>query len=157
MAIGPKPPLLDLSTIDVRDTVRVDGKVYPLRDSGEFDWLSYQAWSKKFNRVIALYQKKTRKPTEGKELQRLLDECCKLVLEAPDAVHVKLKDVQRLQIVTVFFERLVVQARQNQSAQVASKNSAAVSKVSSRRRPRRTGQSSARSSRGSTVEIRGVG
>lgn len=117
-------PVLDISTVIERPTIRINGANYQLRTSNEFTYLTYRHWSLKFKRLAVLFGKAKRSKKEVAEQHTLLVDCCKAILMAPDAVHAKLEDVHRVQIVTVFFE-LLAAAIQKQSPRAGAKKPAA--------------------------------
>jgi len=102
-------PLLDISTLVTREHVRIDGTNYPLRSADELTYLFNRTLGGKFGRVGELLQRKRRSKAQEQEKHRLLDECCRAVLEAPPLVHKKLSDRHRMEIVAVF--SLLLQAR----------------------------------------------
>lgn len=96
-------PILDLTTVVHRSLVRIDGKKYELKSPEEFALLDYRSKTRKYDRLGFLFRKKRLTSAESKEQQTLLDEFCRAILEAPDAVHDKLVEPQRIAVVTAFF------------------------------------------------------
>lgn len=97
-------PILDLATIANRPTVAVDGAAYPMRAEVDFTIFQYSQHRReipRFSELMNLDREMT--DAEGKELQQLLDRLCRRVLDAPPAVHEKLTDGLRVQIVNEFF------------------------------------------------------
>lgn len=127
--------ILDLDTTkDIRAKVRIDGRLYALRNAEDLSILGTQGAYTKFNELAGVLQ--VAKPTEQQEraMTELLDELCRMVLDAPLKVHEKLNDQDRLKIINSFSLLLPGMAP-----------AGAKRKPTARRRPRSTG---ARRSRG---------
>lgn len=95
-------PLLDLTTLLQRETIRIDGIVYDLRNSNEltiFDLARLQRTADRVQQLDGLAE-----PTadELAEYARLLDRAVRIILDAPEAVHAKLRTAQREAIVWTF-------------------------------------------------------
>lgn len=99
-------PLLDLSTIVDRPTVRIDGKLYELRSRDEFSILTYQQQLQKYRNLGALLQKPKLSKRQLAETARLADGFCRTILMAPPAVQARLTLPQRVSIISVFSQLL---------------------------------------------------
>lgn len=107
MAHDPTVPLLDISTLVTRAKVRIDGRNYDLRTSDEFSYLTLRGHGDAFRRMGVLMGRiRTLRPHEQKELSRLLDQFCRQMLIAPDAIHRKLSDSHRWEIAISFSQLL---------------------------------------------------
>lgn len=104
MANGKRIPLLDLDTLAARATVTIDGSEYELRNAGELSLLEFHRFARKAEEVDGILAKDDDGEELALRLTELLDELCRLILEAPDEVHRRLKDVLRLRIVQAFNE-----------------------------------------------------
>ncbi len=100
--------ILEISTAEIeRVTVSIDGKAYELRDHNEFGIAEFQKQARDGRRLDALMNKpEAVTAEEERELAELLDGICRQVLDAPDAVHAKLRDTSRLAIVRAFAEQI---------------------------------------------------
>ena len=101
---GTKTPLLNLDTFAERHVVTVDGEQYELRNPGELSLVAYYRLGKKGDELNALLEVAELTDDQVKSLDRTLDELCRMVLDAPDDVHRRLKDLHKLQVVTAFNE-----------------------------------------------------
>ena len=98
-----KTPLLNLSTLSERYTVTIDGDEYELRNPGELDLLSYHKIGKASAEVEQLLADADALTTKQvTRMNRLIDQLCRAILDAPDVVHKGLKDIHRLQVIQVF-------------------------------------------------------
>lgn len=97
-------PVLDL-TLNDRPTIRINGKSYEMRTSDEFAFLTFRQHQRKFQRLGELLRKKKTTQAEEKEMARLLDEFVRELVIAPAAVHDKMRDSHRLEIVKAFFSQ----------------------------------------------------
>lgn len=97
-------PVIELSTLSKRTTISIDGEPYEIRNQRELSVLQLQ-------RMEAIGGVLTRVGTvpsheqtadDDRAASKALDEACRMVLIAPDEVHDKLCDADRLQINTVF-------------------------------------------------------
>lgn len=98
-------PVLDLNTLVERSTIRIDGKLYELKNAGELSLLDYQ-------RVVrcGVEIRDKLKRDEDAELSdaevtagsKSLDSLCRLILVAPTEVHDRLQDGHRIAIMKVF-------------------------------------------------------
>lgn len=95
-------PVLDLDTIADRPTVVIRGKSYRLWSIDLLPPLDNHRVRKLLKRNNELAQKDELTKAEEKELKAIFDEITRIVLEAPDAVHAKLTDKQRAEIINVF-------------------------------------------------------
>ncbi len=104
--VGTKTPLLNLDTLTERYTVMVDGEPYELRNPGELSLTAYHNLGKKSDELSKLLDVPDSEFTgeQVAELDRTLDYLCRAVLEAPDDVHKKLKDLHKLQVIQTFNE-----------------------------------------------------
>lgn len=104
MATTTTPPVLDLSTQGPE--IHIDGECYWLRLTDDLSILNNSENAKKFKRLDVLQGKGPLSPGEARELGRLADEICRVILDAPAAVQAKLSGMQRLGILTAFFQHL---------------------------------------------------
>ena len=83
--------------------VTVNGKEYRLRESGTLPPSESRKLIQHSRRIDALIGKDGElTPEEDKELAGLPNVMCRLVFDAPDAVHKKLSDDQRMTLVSAF-------------------------------------------------------
>jgi len=95
--------ILELSTLTERSTVTIDGKAYELINPEGLSIVDTNRVGKWGMRVQELYRDlENRSEEEIQELASLLDRLCRLLLPAPDEVHARLTDNQRLSVATVF-------------------------------------------------------
>ncbi len=95
--------VLDINTErDDRQKVRVDGRLYAIRRGDELSILGTRSVFTKFGELAGLLDLAKPTKVQARAMSELLDEMCRMVLEAPDSVHVKLRDSQRLQVIDVF-------------------------------------------------------
>jgi hypothetical protein len=97
---GLNGPLLDLHTLIERPTVKIDGVEYELRTPGELT-LEERARSGVISTVLRA-EPASPSPEEAAKLSQALDQMCRMVLLAPDAVHVRLRDEHRFSIAGAF-------------------------------------------------------
>lgn len=97
-----KKPLLDLDTLVVRPTVRIDGVEYEMVAPDELSILEYHRLINLGKRLDAIEQ--VEEPTEAQEIEYedLLDTLCRRILLAPDEVHKRLKRPQRAAVALTF-------------------------------------------------------
>lgn len=96
-------PLLSLQTFCEHKQVAIDGTLYNLVNPGELSILDYHRISKRGQRAQELMDKNAElTDAEVRELTELLDSLCRMILDAPDELHGRLRDTHRLQVVTVF-------------------------------------------------------
>lgn len=94
-------PLLDLNTLVERPTIRVNGELYGLRDPDEVNLLEMERL-KRLGEKVDVLGKDNISEAEIEEALKALDIACRMVLDAPDDVHRKLRDSHRMQILKVF-------------------------------------------------------
>jgi hypothetical protein len=123
-------PVLDLTTDLERPTVKIDQVAYLLRTARDLTLDAYKALERATPRIAALLLADVLSADEGQELSHLLDSACQIALIAPEAVHAKLGDVQRMQIFQVFTERLTPKLRMAASARPTTAGRAAGTKPS---------------------------
>lgn len=99
-------PILDLGPLLDRPKVRIDGKLYEMRTADEFTYLIFRQHQRRFMRLGKLLRKKRTSAAEEKEQARLLDEFTRLFVLAPEAVHAKMRDTHRFEIIKSFSDRL---------------------------------------------------
>jgi hypothetical protein len=140
--------VLDLSVFTDDKTIRILGTDYPLSPVDSLSILEYNRWAKLGARVDVLVNRETdHTAAEAAELSSLLDTLCRMVLQAPDAIHVRLKDLHRFQIINAFVELLRSMNPAIAGATIAPP--APPSPAAPRRRP--TGGTRSRDSSGSTA------
>lgn len=137
-------PLLDLKTLTERHTVRVDGKAYTLKPMSRFSVLETLAFPEQTARLSALATLKKLTPEQNDEIERLLDEICRVILDAPDAVHERLTGPQRMQVCNVF-------TLLRQGASPTRRRTTGANQTTSQAK---TGATFSRGSRGSTAATR---
>lgn len=138
-------PLLRLQTLTECPSVEIDRKLYQLTPPEALDLVSVV----KLETFQATYGTLAQRLTAGErsdddllEAERAVDELVRIVLRAPAAVIDRLSGMQRLNVVSVFFELSPNGAR-------------ATAPTPGRSRP--TGANSPRNSRGSTAVARSSG
>jgi hypothetical protein len=97
-------PLLTLDTLTEYPTIVIDGTAYALLPPDALPITTYQTFSELAGRFDALWKQKTRAADEEQQLADVLDQICRLTLQAPPDVHGRLTDLQRLQITQAFLE-----------------------------------------------------
>ncbi len=95
-------PLLNLDTLVEHRTVRIDRVEYDLLNPEEVSLLDYHRIQKQSNRVAAMMEAAEMTDEQAEDLSRLLDSLCKFVLRAPEEVHAKLIDTNKLRVIEVF-------------------------------------------------------
>lgn len=95
-------PILDLDTFADRPTVLIDGTEYELLTHSLLSPLDGHRMSTAYARISELMEKAALTPEEEHELEALPDRMCRMVLEAPEEVHVKLTKKQRMAILSTF-------------------------------------------------------
>ncbi len=95
-------PVLDLDTLIDRPTVKIGARVYRLYTIDLLPPLDNYKVRKLIRRGDELSLKDDLTKTEEKELGSILDDVVRLVLDAPDAIHKKLTDRQRVEIFQTF-------------------------------------------------------
>lgn len=100
---GNSPPLLSLDTLVTGPTVAIDGVPYRLKTRLQLGIVPGAKLAIDGRRMEEL---NTRQPNltvpEAEELASLIDNTCRAVLDAPDHVHQKLSDNQRLDVCWAF-------------------------------------------------------
>lgn len=97
-----KKRILELSTLVDRDTVVINGEEFDLRAPAEFSILEFHRIGKRAASLSALQAKDGLTDDEIGELSSVLDELCRLVLVAPDEVHLKLREGHKQAILGAF-------------------------------------------------------
>lgn len=93
---------LDRPHLDTHPNVTIDGVPYALEIAASMPPLDSHRLIRLTRQVDTLMAKETLSEAEETELLGLPNAMCRLVLEAPDAVHAKLTDTQRMSIVRAF-------------------------------------------------------
>lgn len=96
-------PILDLDSLTDRPVIQINGHEHWLITPDVMPVLDNYTFTKKAARADALAAKTDLTDEERQELQVLPDELCRLVLDAPDAVHGGLNDRQRMLIVATAY------------------------------------------------------
>jgi len=115
----PPIPVLDLSTLVDRPFIRIDGTNYDIRHPDEFSLVQQLRQQRQAERVMLLVQamvEKQASTADEEEYVSILDQSCRAVLIAPDAIHEKLRDDHRLAIVKAFTELLLEKTRKRAEA-----------------------------------------
>jgi hypothetical protein len=103
------PPLLDLSTLATPPTIVIDNVAYPLALPDNLALLDYKRLSVILPVLETLWAKAATSPTaltaaEERDLGNCFRGVCRIVLGAPEAVQVKLSDMQRVAIYQAFLK-----------------------------------------------------
>ena len=106
-----RKPLLSLDTLIVRDTVVIDGDVHEILNPSELSMLDHHRLHRQGRRLQVLLEKDDASDEELGETIKAIDTICRYVLKAPDEVHEKLTDTQRLQVTQAFTELLMETVR----------------------------------------------
>ncbi len=107
-----QPPVLNLTTEDVRPIVRFNGREYELRTSRDLTLEQFKAIERISPRLGALLERSTPlSADESTEASELLAAATAIAMVAPAAVLARLGDVQRAQVTTFFFARLTPSLR----------------------------------------------
>lgn len=138
-------PVLSLTTIVEYPTVAIDQALYRLTPPDAFSLFARLALEEKEKRLQALIAAPERSKSDEEEIIALLDTICREVLEAPAAIHDKLRDTQRLLVVEAF----IVLPQMSRRTPAATPETASASPSS--------GAKSSRGSRGSTTAVRASG
>lgn len=100
---APATHLLDLDTLTEHPSVIIDKHAYELTPPEALSAVEYHRIGKIAPRMFALWESATElTPEEEVELEQTLDRVCRIVLKAPDEVHERLTDLQRLAIYQTF-------------------------------------------------------
>lgn len=141
-------PLLELTTLDPIDRpfITIDDTPYPIKGAADFSLMSLNKLDQMSERVTALQSRNLEKAAasaltdeDAAELTDALKVVVAQIVDAPPEVLDRLKDLQRLQVLTAFMP--------------ASPETAAAKPNRTARR--RTGASSSRASRASTAPAAG--
>jgi hypothetical protein len=103
-------PILSLSTVVTRPTIKIDGKLYEMRAADEMPWLEFRRHAGVFREASQLMARMEDAPTKAEvdRLHRILPDLVSLlVLDLPRAVLAKLRPEQQLQIVASFSDLLL--------------------------------------------------
>lgn len=101
-------PLLDLSTILKRPTVKIvskehpEGKLYELASHDDFGIIEQHRLKADVDSYDKLWEKEDLTDTERERLKELLDRMFEKVLDAPKTIKAQIGDHQRAQIVRAF-------------------------------------------------------
>jgi hypothetical protein len=84
--------------------VVIDGKSYALKTSNELSLSEVEKLRREGPALTELYRKFTQSnsPTDAAAVSKKLDVLCRIVLVAPNAVHRRLGDVNRLRVIEQF-------------------------------------------------------
>jgi hypothetical protein len=109
----PLPPTLSISTLVTRPAVEIDGERYALFHPDEFALLQRVTLLAQYRRATELLGAvEAVSPAQAQELHGILDAMVRSVfVDAPDAVHQKLRDDHRAQIAGAFTRLLHERAR----------------------------------------------
>lgn len=102
MATTSPTPVLSISTVVQRPTIRIDGTLYELRSRDEVPWLLYRGYANTFRRCSVLLTKGKLTEEEERELESQLPALIEAFVIAPKSVLRKLDTEARYQIATVF-------------------------------------------------------
>jgi hypothetical protein len=101
-------PALDISTLPERTFVIVDGQPFPLLDIDDLSESEAQKLSRQMTRIGALMAaERDLTDDESGELDAALPALCRRILDAPEAVHAKLRPGHRRRILESFSELLL--------------------------------------------------
>lgn len=95
-------PVLDLDKLDDFPTIRINKKDYRIWSIDRLPPLDNHRVRKLLKRNDELARKDEITAKEEAELKKLFDEIARKVLDAPEAIHKKLTDKQRADIINVF-------------------------------------------------------
>lgn len=97
--------VLTLETLVDHATITIDGTAFELINPGELSIVDTHRVAKWGARVQEIYKDlDSQRENEVAELAGLLDKLCRLLWRAPDDIHDRLSDNQRLAIVMAFTE-----------------------------------------------------
>lgn len=103
MADPTKPvQLLTLDSFIDRPVIVIKNVEYLLITNAMLPPLDAHRVQRYANRIDALMQQAEVSDAEEKELKTLPDKMCRLILEAPDAIHKTLTDRQRMEVIGAF-------------------------------------------------------
>lgn len=102
-----QPHVLDLDTFDDRPRVRIGKKEYRLWTIDLLPPIDNHRIRKLLKRNDELALQEDLSAADTKELKAIYYEVCRTVVDAPDAIHKKLTDKQRSEIIRTFQEPLI--------------------------------------------------
>lgn len=150
-----RAPALDLSTLVERPFIRVDGEAFDIYHPDEFSLLDRMLLFSRFDkamkaaRLVSTSDDQDVMRAAAEEATQLLDQAVRSALvDAPDAVHAKLRDPMRVQILKAFTALLAGTAAAAEAEQPAAPSAADDD---------RSGKSSSPDSSGSTEATRSAG
>lgn len=111
-----RTPVLDLSTVVQRPTIKIDGKTYELRTAEELPWLLYRGYAGTFQQAGALLANPNRTDQEDSALEKLLVPLVQAIVDAPKAVLKRLSNDQRWAVLTVFSQLLLAEKTRRRPA-----------------------------------------
>lgn len=97
-------PVLNLDSLIDRPVVVIDGKEYQLLTTAILPPIDVWRLSKFSRRLDELTSQADLTEDEERELERLPDRMCRLVLHAPDDVHAALNPKQRMEVLATFIQ-----------------------------------------------------
>lgn len=136
-------PLLDLTVTIDRPCIRFNGVNYEIRTAADLTIGEYKHLWQTAPQLSALLSKKDVSKEEDAARSQMLDDLCRLAIIAPDDVHSRLGDVNRMSVFGVFTNLLFPSVSGARAKQGAAKPKA--------------GTRSSRDSRGSTAARRTTG
>lgn len=148
MAKPTDTPILTISTLVHAQPIEIDAHRYHIHHPDQLsirDGLELEALSPKVGQLLRRIARLS--PQEFRTLEAELDRFCRLVLDAPDAVHLRLKTRHRVAIVKSFIELQLLGVADG--APAARPRRPRVSKTGSTRSRGSSGSTVARSSTGS--------
>lgn len=155
----PTTPLLELSIETApRDVVRIDGKDYVLRRSDDLTIDTSQKLGARLRELAQIAVLRQRQGKVSRKVERrlgvLLEEVCRDILAAPQAVQKRLTPVMRFRIANVFQVRSLLGHKAAQTV-AASGQPKALNRIIERegRRLAAAGKTSSRGLSGSTAAI----
>lgn len=95
-------PVLDLVSLTSTAHVRIDGELYSLRSVMELPLIPAQRLETHARRIGQILAQDATAPDDEALASRLLDDSCRIVLDAPPEVHARLTDTLRLAILNAF-------------------------------------------------------
>ena len=95
-------PVLNLDTLVERRVVVIDGKHYELKNPDEVSLLDYHRIWYKGRELDAAFAKPNLTMDEIGALAKNIDELCRFLLDAPDAVHARLHESHKMKVIQVF-------------------------------------------------------
>lgn len=104
MATDTATPLLNLDTLANPATVVIDKQPYVILAPDALNVLDFRRLQALIPRLERLDAQEMLTDEEGEEFRRHIDAICRLVLQAPEDVHARLSDVQRIAVYMAFAE-----------------------------------------------------